>query len=281
MDDSDNRSNIFHVSVREIFYQKNPKMARHLPGFLFRYLEKIVHEEYINDLLTRYGQKTGIDFINCVIEDFKVTTEVTGTENIPAEGRYIFVSNHPLGGFDGLLLISVLSRYCGPKIRFLVNDILMNIKNLTPLFIPINKHGAQSKDAAFDLDKAFESDLQILTFPAGLVSRKIKGRIIDLDWQKNFITKAIKYKRDIVPAFFTGRNTDFFYNLSNFRKFLGIKWNIEMLYLADETYRHRNEHIRIYFGKPIPYLLFDNSKSHQEWAYEVKKIVYQLGNISV
>jgi hypothetical protein len=171
------------VNVREVFRNKNPRLAGLLPGFIFRYLEKIVHQEDVNSFLDRHGDKFGLDFARAAIEEFDVKLSVKGIDNIPTEGKYIFASNHPLGGFDGLLLMSVLeSRFSGFKV--LVNDILMNIKNLHPLFIPINKHGKQGLEAARILDEAYRSDLQILTFPSGFVSRRIKGQIVDLVWKE-------------------------------------------------------------------------------------------------
>ncbi len=248
------------VNIRNIFYSKNPSLARLLPGFVFRYLEKIAHQKDINEFLEKHGEKMGLDFARAAIHDFNVKVIIKGDENLPAEGRFIFASNHPLGGFDGILLMDVLSRYY-TDFKFLSNDLLMNIINLHPIFIPINKHGKQAMEAAAKLDEAFSSDTHIVTFPAGLVSRRIKGQIMDLVWHKNFITKAVHYKRDIVPVHFTGRNSDFFYALYKIRSFLGIKSNLEMFYLVDETYRHRNDTLTVTFGKPIPYTTFDRSKT--------------------
>ena len=267
------------VNVREVFRNKNPRLAGLLPGFIFRYLEKIVHQEDINNFLERHGEKIGLDFVQAVLEEFDIKLSVKGIDNIPGNGRYIFASNHPLGGFDGLLLMSVLeSRFSGFKV--LVNDILMNIKNLHPLFIPINKHGKQGLEAARILDEAYRSDLQILTFPSGLVSRRIKGQIVDLVWKKNFIGKSIQYQRDIVPVFVSGRNSEFFYRLGRIRRLLGIKANLEMFYLVDETFKHRHKSISIIFGDPIGYHTFDKSRSSLEWARWVKEKVYALNGIN-
>ena len=267
------------VNVREVFRNKNPRLAGLLPGFIFRYLEKIVHQEDVNSFLDRHGDKFGLDFARAAIEEFDVKLSVKGIDNIPTEGKYIFASNHPLGGFDGLLLMSVLeSRFSGFKV--LVNDILMNIKNLHPLFIPINKHGKQGLEAARILDEAYRSDLQILTFPSGLVSRRIKGQIVDLVWKKNFIGKSIQYQRDIVPVFVSGRNSEFFYRLGRIRRLLGIKANLEMFYLVDETFKHRHKSISIIFGDPIGYHTFDKSRSSLEWARWVKEGVYALNGIN-
>jgi 1-acyl-sn-glycerol-3-phosphate acyltransferase len=266
------------INIRNIFYHKNPGMARLLPGFVFRYLEKIVHQRDINEFLDKHGDKMGLDFARAAIRDFNVRVIIRGDENLPREGRFIFAANHPLGGFDGILLMDVLSHYY-TDFKFLSNDLLMNITNLHPIFIPINKHGKQAAEAARKLDKAFLSDIHIVTFPAGLVSRKIKGEIMDLVWQKNFIGKAVYYKRDVVPVHFTGHNSAFFYGLFKIRKFLGIRANLEMFYLVDETFKHRNDTLTVTFGKPIPYITFDKSKTHIQWAKWVKEKVYALGGV--
>ena len=266
------------IDIKAVFADKNPKLARMLPGFIFTYLKRIVHQDFLNEFLKKYGDKFDLEFIDASIKDFNVTIKLRGEENIPKTGKYIFASNHPLGGFDGIVLMHTISKY-HKKFRFLVNDLLMNLSNIKGLFIPINKHGKQATDAAKIMEDAFRSDIQILTFPAGLVSRKIKGQIIDLEWKKNFITKAIQYKRDVVPVHMSGQNTNFFYRLANLRKFLGVKSNIEMLYLVDETYKHRNKTIEVSFGKPIPWQTFDKSKDYKSWAKFVKEKAYALAGV--
>lgn len=263
------------VDVKAVFHSKNPRLARLIPGFVFRYLKKVVHEDDVNSFLSAHGQKLDIDFIHAAIEDFNVSITTEGEENIPEKGRLIFAANHPLGGFDGIVLMKIISSHFD-SFRFLVNDILMNISNIRGLFIPINKHGSLAFESARQIDETFRSDTQLLTFPSGLVSRKIKGRIMDLPWQKSFIVKAVKFQRDVIPVHFSGRNSNFFYNLSNLRAKLGIKANIEMLYLADETYKHKNEKLTVKFGKPIPWQTFDRSKKPMEWAEWVKEKVYAL-----
>jgi len=277
MDDNNQASKQFRIDVRKVFREKNPTMARMVPGFIFRYIERIVHQEYVNGFLDRHGHKKGVDFIHASFEEFNVELVIHGEENIPDTGRYIFTSNHPLGGFDGVILIEIVSRKY-PRVKFLANDILMNMWPLADYLVAINKHGGQSRELIKELNEIFESDTQVLTFPSGYVSRKIKGIIQDLPWQKSFIVKAKQHKRDIIPVHFSGRNTNFFYNLANFRKFLRIKWNLEMFYLVDETYKHRNETITITFGKPVPYQTFDKSKTHLQWADEIRSMVYSLPN---
>jgi len=263
------------IDVKAVLYSKNPSLARAVPGFVINYLKKIVHQDQLNEFLAKWGHLKDSELIAAGLRHFEIKYTVSGEENIPASGRFIFVSNHPLGGLDGLVFIYELSKHF-PDIKFPVNDILTNIRNLSGIFLPVNKHGSQGREAAGRIEEAYSSDCQILYFPAGLCSRKKRGIIRDLPWHKSFISKAVQHKRDVVPAFFSGRNSDFFYNLANIRKLLGIKANIEMLYLADEMFRQKDKEIRLVFGKAIPWQTFDKSKTAPEWAEWVKAKTYEL-----
>lgn len=263
------------INVREVFKEKSPKVAKFVPGFVFKYIERIVHQKELNEIIPLIDDKYGLDYAKAIIEYFKLNIQVKGEENIPSEGRHIFAANHPLGGLDGIVFTYVVGQK-NPNVKFLVNDILMVLENAHSIFVPVNKHGKQSLDYVRRIEKTYESDAQILNFPAGLCSRKIKGEIMDLEWKKSFIAKAVQYKRDIVPAYITGRNSNFFYNLSNLRGWLGIKTNLEMFYLVDEVFRQGNRNITVTFGKPIPYQTFDKSLNAKEWAQKVKNYVYTL-----
>lgn len=266
----------FTVHVEEILKEKNPALHKKLPRFAIRWFEKLIYQEPLNVFLNKYGHLDGKDFTDGMAEHLNLKLEVRGWENIPDEGRFTFASNHPLGGLDGMMLVSVIARKF-PDFKFLVNDILMNVLNLKDTFLPINKHGAQARDAAAYINEIFASDKQICIFPAGLVSRKQHGEIKDLQWQKNFINKSIQHKRDVIPLYVSGQNSKFFYWLANFRKRIGIKVNIEMLFLPSEMLKYTNRTMVVTFGKPIKYETFDRSKSQLEWADYVKDIVYKLG----
>jgi putative hemolysin len=269
------KSGLGRIDVERVLKSKNPSLAKAVPGFVINYLKRIIHQEELNVFLEKYGNLHDHALIESFLNHFEVKYKVFGAENLPAEGRYIFVSNHPLGGLDGIVFINELSKHY-PEIKFPVNDILTYIENLSGIFLPVNKHGSQGRNAARSIEEAYASDSQILYFPAGLCSRKQRGEIKDLEWHKSFILKAIQHKRDIIPAYFSGRNSDFFYNLANIRKFLRIKSNIEMIYLPDEMFRNKNQEIHLVFGKPISWQSFDKSRSHPEWAEAVKSISYSL-----
>lgn len=263
------------IDVEKVIGGKSVRLLKVLPRFVIRYLKRIIHEDEINLILSQHGQKQGVEFIDAVLKLMEVTYRVEGIENISAEGRYLFASNHPLGGLDGIILIHLLGQKY-PDVKFPVNDLLMHLAQLHSVFIPVNKHGAQLSENARLLEQAYASNTQILYFPAGLCSRKQKGQIEDLEWKKSFITKAVKHQRDIVPVFFSGRNSNFFYNLARMRGSLGIKANIEMLYLVDEMFKQKGKSITVRIGKPIPYQKFDSSRTPQIWATWVKKKVYEM-----
>ncbi len=263
------------LDLERIISAKNPKILKFIPRFVMNYLKKVIHMDELNGAIHRNRFKTGSEFATAILEDFGANIEVHGLENIASDGRYIIASNHPLGGLDGLALISRIGR-CRKDFLFPVNDILMNLQQLKPVFVPINKHGKNTENIQI-LEQAFKSQAMMLFFPAGLVSRKQKGGVIkDLEWKKTFITKAKQYQRDVIPVYIDGINSNFFYNLANFRKWLGIKANFEMLYLVDEMYKQKNKTVNIYIGIPISYLEFDKKSSDQQWAEKVKKHVYSL-----
>ena len=267
---------LFLIDIDKILREKAPKQSKYIPKFVVSYLKHIVHQEELNVFLRESKDKVGVDFLKACLEFLDANIVVKGEENLPKEGLYTFVSNHPLGGQDGVALGYVLGSFYGGKVKYMVNDLLMNLKGLAPLFIPINKTGSQAKDFPLMVEAGFNSDCHIIMFPAGLCSRRHNGVIRDLEWKKTFIVKSVQHQRDIVPIHFEGRNSDFFYNLANVCKALGIKFNIAMLYLADEMFKNRHKTFRVTIGKPIPWQTFDKSRTPAQWAAYVKESVYKL-----
>lgn len=267
---------LFLIDVEKILRTKASKYYKYIPKFVVSYLKRIVHQDELNIFLDEYKDKVGVDFLEASLDFLDMKLEVKGLENIPKDKLYTFVSNHPLGGQDGVALGYILGRNFDGKVKYIVNDLLMNLHGLAPLCIPINKTGKQAKDFPRLVEAGFESDNQLIMFPAGICSRRQNGVIQDLQWKKTFIVKSAQTQRDVVPIFFEGRNSDFFYNLANVCKFLGIKFNVAMLYLADEMFKNRHKTFTVTFGKPIPWQTFDKSKTPTEWAQYVKDIVYKL-----
>ena len=263
------------IDVKEVIRKKNPALAKMMPGFLVSFIKRLIHENEVNRIIYDYRHRYGLDFVRSILEDMKVTYSMEGQDQVSVGGRYIFASNHPLGGFDGLVLMDAIGSIF-PEIRFIVNDLLLNIKNFAPVFVPVNKHGRQSAEYACLIDETYSSDAQVLYFPAGLCSRKIKGKITDLKWNKSFVQKAVQYHRDVVPVYFEGRNSNFFYHLANLRKKIRIKANIEMMFLVDEFFKQKGRHLYLRFGSPIAYTTFDKSKDFNYWAEYIREKVYLM-----
>jgi len=263
------------INIRKVFAAKNPRMARLIPGFVYRYLQKIIHQDETNQFLYNHRDLYGLDFVDAVIRYFNLKITVHGMEHIPPTGKVIVVSNHPLGGLDGLAIIQTLGKV-RPDITTVVNDLIMFLPNLRPLCVPVNKHG---NSAAYikQLNETFATENIIPIFPAGLCSRKQPdGDICDLEWKSTFVIQAKRNQRLVLPMHFSGRNSNFFYNLARLRKRLRIKTNIEMFYLANEMFKQRNNEVVITIGEPIHPEAFTKSKKPIEWAQWVKERVYAL-----
>ena len=272
------KKELFQIDIEKVIKSKSPKLAKKLPKFAFRLLEKAICQDELNRTLRDLHGFDGVDFMDAMIKDYDIHLVVYGLENIAKEGRYTLVSNHPLGGMDGICITSTFGRFFEYKVKCLVNDVLLYLPPLRTPFVAVNKYGGQSREAAKKMNETFESDNQIITFPAGLVSRRIDGKIQDLEWKKAFITKARETKRDIVPLFFKGYNSNFFYNFSKIRKMLGIKFNIELFFLPREMVKNKHKTFELYIGAPIPWQTFTAEKPDAEWTKWVRETAYNLPN---
>ncbi len=267
------------IDIDKILADKMGGKAKLVPWFVKGWLRRVVHQDEVNKFLWESRDKVGVDWLEECVRYLDMTLQVEGKENLPDkdDGRlYTFVSNHPLGGEDGVALGAIIGRHYDGNFRYLVNDLLMNLPGLAPLCIPINKTGSQSRNFPAMVNAGFKSDSHMLMFPAGLCSRKTDGVIRDLPWKKTFIVKSRETQRDVVPIHFGGRNSDFFYHVANVSKKLGIKFNVAMLYLVDEMYKNVHKTFRVAIGKPIPWQTFDKSKTPAQWAQYVQDLVYQL-----
>ena len=267
------------IDIDKILKSKMGTKSRYVPRPLVTWLKHITHQDQVNEFLWNNKDLVGTDWLVACVKYLDMSLEIRGQENLPDknDGKlYTFVSNHPLGGIDGVAIGSIIGRHYDNKFKYLVNDLLMNLPGLAPLCIGINKTGSQSRNFPAMVETGFSSDDHMVMFPAGLCPRKIDGKIQDIPWKKTFITKSVEHKRDIVPIHFSGHNSMFFYRLANICKMLGIKFNIAMLFLVDEMYKNRHQSFQITIGKPISWQTFDKSKTPTQWAQEVRARVYQL-----
>ena len=270
--------------IRAIVRQKAPNAK--VPGFVIRWLERITHVKQMNAFLRRHPDLRDYEFIRMTLsEELGCTASIEGVENIPTSERpVIFVSNHPLGGLDGMIIAEMIHAHRPRQLKVIVNELLMYMEPINGLWAPVNKVGRLTREQAQQQQRMWESETDVLTFPAGACSRlqRIDGKwqIADLEWQKNFVQRAREYQRDVVPIYFEGHNSRFFYILALLRKWLHIKVNIEMLYLVDEMYGAHGKHFRVHVMPPIPYTTFDTSRTPKEWAEYVKQHVYETNHTS-
>ena len=267
------------IDLDLILSSKMGSKAKFVPRPFVSWLKRVIHQDEVNRFLWESRHLCGTEWLEECVRYLDMTLQIVGEENLPAkdDGKlYTFVSNHPLGGADGVALGSIIGRHYDGRFRYLVNDLLMNLPGLAPVCIPINKTGSQSRSFPQMVEDGFKSGNHILMFPAGICSRRIDGKVQDIAWKKTFITKSVEYQRDVVPIHFSGSNSDFFYKLASFSDKYVKKINLAMLFLVDEMYKNVHKSFQVTIGKPIPWQTFDKSKSASTWAQEVRSRVYAL-----
>ncbi len=263
------------IDIAAVLRDKAPRISRWIPSPLVDWLRRTVREKEINHILEHYWTLPPQEFIRACFREWGVTYSAHGLEKLDPSGRYLFVANHPFGGMDGMMLADKLIERFG-DVRVVVNDLLMHVEPLRPLWVPVNKHGAQNAAYVRKFDEAFFGDTPVLTFPAGLCSRRIGGRVADLKWRTSFLKKAYASQRAVVPLFVEGSLSDFFYRVDRVRRALGVKFNIEMLWLPDEMFSQKGKHFRIVVGDPIPVAELQHLGSLREQVDEIRRKTYFL-----
>jgi putative hemolysin len=261
------------IDVGKVLGQKAPRLKKWMPGFILSWLKRKLHEDEINVIMNDLKDVYGLEFNKRGLEKFGANIEMVNSHHIPKTGGIIIAANHPLGGLDGMALIKSIGDV-RIDVRFVVNDVLDNLKNYGDVFVGVNKISSTSARSLRVMENILISDDAVIFFPAGLVSRRQKGLIRDLDWKKSFVTQGIDHGRQILPVFIEGKNSSFFYRFANFRKWVGIKGNIEMLFLPDEMFKQKGHTIKLHFGKPFAASSLDSSRSHKAWAAFIKQYVY-------
>ncbi len=263
------------IDVEKIILDKNKTFFNVAPAFLLNYIKKVTHEDEINFILDKCHGQYKDDFAHCIVKHFNVKASFSGLEKIPAEGSVILVSNHPWGFMESMALIRAIYPI-RPDIKFIANDIFLNIEGLRDLLVGINRHGTKSFESLKQVSQAFSHGQAVFIYPAGLVSRKSNGQVKDLPWTKTFVTQSKKSNIPVIPIHISGQLSNFFYQFSNLRKMIGIKKNIEIFYLANEQFKLKDKALEVTVGDVISPVAFDKSKSDMEWAQWTKEKVYSL-----
>lgn len=265
------------VNLEETIKNGNSKILKFLPGAVVSILKWMICQKKINRQYTRIAHYQKVDFFKALLSELNIKVTTSGLESIEIGPRYTFVSNHPFGAIDGAAMSSTINDQFG-EMRVIANELLLTFPNLKGIVIPVNVFSPNTREAIKLVNETYESDFPVFTFPAGEVSRKVRGVLTESAWQKSFIQKSIETKRNIVPCYIHGENSRFFYFIHWLRKNLGISLNIELLRLPAEMLNKKNKNIQISFGTPISYQMFDSSRSHVEWAQWVKKLSDDLRN---
>lgn len=265
------------IDIENLIKSKNPKALKWMPRFVIRYLKRILHQDEVNAFLANNKDKKNAEWCQATVDYLNITYSVKNIENIPKEGKIVIVMNHPLGGMDAMILVSALQNH-RTDLKFIVNDLLLNLEEMKEMFIGVNKHrkGKNKGEVGATIKQLFESDNAVCIFPAGLVSRKINGEVMDLEWKKTFVTHARRNNRTIIPIYIDGKLSNFFYRLHKLRTFIGIKANIEMLYLSNELFKQRNKHFKFIVGSPIKSDYLEKDLNDVSMAQKIKKEVYDL-----
>ena len=263
------------INIKKLIASKNEKALRWIPGFVIRYLEKILHQDEINQFLHENKDKKNAEWCDAAIDFLDISFSVKSIENIPKDGKVVLAMNHPLGGIDALILVSALKGH-RDDLKFIVNDLLMNLENMQEMFVGVNKHGKNKSSIRVQIKELFQSDQAVCIFPAGLVSRQQRKEVKDLVWKKTFVTYSREYDRTIIPIYIDGGLSNFFYRLARWRKRLGIKMNLEMLYLSNEMFKLRGRHFQFIVGDAVNKDVLHQGKEDHVLSEEIKEMVYEL-----
>lgn len=269
------------VSAKEI------SKAIHLDkyGFLGTFagwsLMKILRISKLNAIYDRNKHLEGIAFLDAILSEFKVNFEISEEDlkKIPKDGAFITISNHPLGGIDGILLLKLLLEQRSDY-KIMANFLLNKIKPLSPYIMPVNpfenRKEVQSSVIGFKQAIAhLRNGNPLGLFPAGEVSTTCrKGQMaIDKTWNKAAIKLIKKANVPIIPVYFHAKNSSLFYELS--------KWNdtLRTAKLPSELLTQKNRTIHIRVGRLISPKTQDEFDDLDEFNQFIRKKTYVLSNV--
>lgn len=216
-------------------------------------LMDILHISDINEVYAKFEALHGVEFIDAVLKEFEVEFDYFEEElsRIPKTGPFVTISNHPLGGIDGIILIKLISKV-RPDYKVMANFLLQKIEPLRDYFMPVNpfedkKDLMSSFTGVKDSMAYIKSGHPLGIFPAGEVStyKLNKAKVEDKPWEAGALKMIRKMEVPVVPVYFKARNSAFFYLLSLLHP------SFRTARLPGELRHQKNKSIRIRIGRPI------------------------------
>lgn len=267
------------IHVEGMIRQSYPSIYNKLPSIALRpsltLLKKLFHEKEVNTFLTNHERLTGLDFVEAVLEYLNISYKVNQQqlENIPAIGKALVVSNHPLGAADALSLIKMIADARQDKtVKIVANQMLSHIPQLSELLIPVdNINGRLNRQSLQEINKALENEEIVIFFPAGEVSRASLSGIKDGHWKSGFVKIAQRTSTPILPIHIKARNSSLFYTLSFIYK------PMSAFLLGHELMRSQKP-LEFKIGEIIPHTSFQsNQLQPKQYARLFRKHLYRVG----
>mgnify|MGYP006119277785 FL=1 len=244
-----------------------------------RFLMNLLKISTINRIYNRNKHKKDLDFLNGILEEFKVRFEIPEEDlkRLPKNGAYITVSNHPLGGIDGILLLKLV-REQREDFKIIANFLLQRIQPLEPYILPVNpfENHREIKSSIAGFKKSLQhlkNGHPLGLFPAGEVSTRKKGKlIVDKPWEPAVMKLIQRADVPVVPIYFHAKNSPLFYRLSK------LSDTFRTAKLPSELLTQKNRVIKIRIGKPISVKEQKEHATLESFSNFIRRKTYMLSN---
>jgi 1-acyl-sn-glycerol-3-phosphate acyltransferase len=266
------------IDLKEILAQYYPKYLNGYPELVKSIvcfaIAKVLHLTEINDFLEKHSDKRGFAFNDELLEylNFSYIASKKDRDKIPSEGRLICVSNHPLGGIDGCVLLKMVSEV-RPDVKIVVNDIVKKVENMDEVFLTYNIDDPKmQRKNVQQISRALMNEEAIIIFPAGEVSRPTLKGVRDPDWKKGALFLSKKFNAPVLPLYIKAKNSFLFYAASVINK------KFSTILLPHEIFNKSGKAALVKIGDPIPAEAFNSNYWKDKYnARLLKKHVLLIG----
>ena len=267
------------VTAKEIAKAINATKYGVFGTFFGWLLMKALQISKLNRIYDKNKHLKDLEFLNAILDQLQIKFEIPEEDlkRLPKEGAYITISNHPLGGIDGVLLLKLMLER-EPNFKIIANFLLHRIKPLKPYIMPVNpfENHKNSKSSVIGIKETLRhlSDGKPLgMFPAGEVSTYKDGKLmVDKAWEEGAIKVIRKAQVPVIPIYFHAKNSRLFYLLSK------IDATMRTAKLPSEVFSQKDRVIKVRIGKSISVAEQNEHKSIEEYSEFLRKKTYMLAN---